>query len=389
MGLFSKIKDSGELVLVFDIGSSSVGGAFFRMQKSGVPKIVKTFREPIILEKSIDADRFLSSTLKSLEIIAKYAYEARMGAPSKVFCTLSSPWHMSQTRVISFGKNTPFIFTPKFADELIQKEIELFKQDHREKYGHGEGDVRLIELKSIKTMLNGYETSKPLDQKAKELEMTVFISLSEEQVLKKIENTISKHFNFENIRFCSFLLSSFVVVRDIYLEQENFLLIDIGGEVTDTAMAKSNTLRESISFPLGRNFIIRGVASTLRSSLDEAKSSIALLKDGHATVAVTKKISPILNKLQMEWLKQFQESLANLSSDISIPSTIFLYVDKDLADFFRQTIEIEQFNQYTLTESKFKVIFLDAEVFQNKVMIEGGVSYDPGLIIDTIYINRL
>ena len=40
-------------------------------------------------------------------------------------------------------------------------------------------------------MLNGYETGKPLDKKAKELEMTIFISVSAEEICRKIEGVIA------------------------------------------------------------------------------------------------------------------------------------------------------------------------------------------------------
>jgi cell division ATPase FtsA len=93
--------------------------------------------------------------------------------------------------------------------------------------------------------LNGYETPKPLNQKAKELTMAIFVSVSGEQVLKKIENTIAKHFYFRQIKFSSFAMASFAVVRDMHA-QENFLLINVGGEVTDISMVKKNTLQESI-----------------------------------------------------------------------------------------------------------------------------------------------
>ncbi|KKQ46947.1 MAG: hypothetical protein US65_C0022G0012, partial [Candidatus Yanofskybacteria bacterium GW2011_GWC2_37_9] len=94
------------------------------------------------------------------------------------------------------------------------------------------------------------------------------------------------------------------------------------------------------------------------------------------------------DKLKMEWLGKFQESLANLSNDISIPSTIYIAVDKDVADFFCRIIETEQFNQYSLTESKFKVIFLSAEIFHNMATFDGNVIRDTFLIIDSIYICR-
>ena len=388
MAIFSRNKDKGELVLAFDIGSSSVGGVFFCTQKSGIPKIITTVREPITLEKDIDASQFLALTMKSLDIVAGKIYKAGLGAPKSIFCVLSSPWHVSQTRVIKLEKNTPFIFTAKLANELVKKEIALFEEEYLVKYPNTESKVRSIEFKNIKTMLNGYETPNPLNQKAKELEMTIFISISPEQVLKKVEETVRSHFNFEDIKFSSFILSSFSVVRDMYIHNEDFLLVEIGGEVTDIAMAKKNVLRESISFPFGRNFIIRKVASILHSSLDEAKSFISLLKDGHASVPVVKKVTPVIDKLKMEWLGKFQESLVNLTNDISIPATIYIAVDKDFENFFCQIIETEQFNQYTLTESKFKIIFLSAEFFHGMAGFDENVIRDPGLIIDSIYINR-
>ena len=45
MRIFSDDKKKEELMLVFDIGSSSVGGALFLMQNYRVPKIIFSIRE--------------------------------------------------------------------------------------------------------------------------------------------------------------------------------------------------------------------------------------------------------------------------------------------------------------------------------------------------------
>ena len=389
MGIFPESKKKDELILVFNIGSSSVEGALFWAQKSEVPKIIFSAKEPIKIEEKIDADRFLSLAVQSLEIVANKIYGARLGAPGRIFCVLSSPWCVSQTRIINLRKNTPFVFTEKLADELIQKEIKLFEEEHLPKYVNAENSVLAMVLKTIKIMLNGYETPRPLDQKAKELEMDIFISVSGEQVLKKIEDVIRKYFHFEQIKFLSFALSSFTVARDMHAERENFLLVDIGGEVTDIFMVKKNTLRESISFPLGRNFLTRGVAVGLNCTLGEADSFISLLKDGHAEESTAKKLALIINSLRAKWLEKFQESLVNLSNDISIPAAIYIIIDRDLADFFGEAIKSEQFSQYTLTESKFEVIFLNIELLYDSVVFEEGAIREPRLIIDSIYINRL
>src|SRR3989338_7846427 len=267
----------------------------------------------------------------------------------------------------------PFVFTSTLALDLIKKEIDLFEKEYLVKYEGVEHPVRSIEFKNIKTMLNGYETTQPLDQKGKELEMTIFISISPEVVLKKIEKIIQMHFYHKEIQFFSSVMATFVVVRDVYAHNENFLLIDIGGEVTDIFMVKKNVLRESISFPLGLNFIIRRVAETLFLSLNEAKSLVSLFKDGHASGTAVKKIGPIIEKLK---------------NDISVPANIYLSVDAEMASFFSETIKTEQFSQYTLTESKFTVTFLGTEVFKGMAEFKEGIIRDPALDINSIYINR-
>ncbi len=388
MGIFSKTKDKNELVLVFDIGSSSVGGAVFETKKLGTPKIILSIREPVLLEEKINTDRFLFLTMKALDVVASKISKGGVGKISKTFCVLSSPWYASETRIIKLEKNVPFLFTSKLADDLIKKEISLFEEENLNKFSSTNTMVRPIEFKNIKTMLNGYVTPDPYNKKAKKLEMVVFISMSGEQILKSIEETIFKHFHTKDIKFSSFVMNSFAVTRDLFANQENFLLVDISGEVTDISMIKKDILTDSISYPLGFNFMIRGVAESFKCSLSEAKSLINLYKDEHAEKTTEKKLEPIISKLKKDWLSMFQESLLNLSNDISIPSTIFITVDQDLIDFFTKLIKNEQLNQYTLTDSKFSTIFLGTETLHGIASFEKEVDRDPFLIIESVYINR-
>ena len=387
MGIFGGSKDKQELGVIFDIGSSSVGGALFLMKSSGIPKVIFSIREPIVVEQKVEIESLLLSTLKSLDFVAGKISGAGLGVPKKVFCVLSSPWYASQTRIVTLQKNTPFIFNSKLADTLTEKEVNIFKEEHKAKYPNAPG-FRMIELKHIKTMLNGYATPNPSNQKAKELEMTIFISMSPEPILAKIEETIGRYFYHKNIKFSSCMMAFFAVVRDMFAKEENFLLVHIGGELTDISMIKNSILRESVSFPLGLNFIIRGVAEGLNCSVSEARSFISLYKDGHIAEPTNQKLEPIINKLKTEWLKGFQESLANLSNDISIPATVFTAVYKEFAEFFGGIVKTEQFNQYTLTDSKFQITFLDTVIFNNSIIFAENVVRDPFLAIEAIYINR-
>ncbi len=377
-----------ELVLVFDIGSSSVGGSLFYIGKKGIPKILYSVREPIPIEEILDIDRLLVLTLKSLKSVASKICLQGQGTPKRVFCVLSSPWYASETRTIKYSKNVPFVFNSNLADELIQKEISIFEQQYKTKNSEIEGKIRPIELKNMRTVLNGYATTNPFGQKAKDLQMDIFISMSGENILVQMENVIKQHFHIPIIKFSSFMMASFTVARDMFVNQESFLLINIGGEVTDIAMIKKDVLKEAISYPAGSNFLVRGVSKEMSSSTDEAKSIISTYKEGHIDDASSLKIEPLVSKLKNQWLRKFQESLSNITSDISIPATIFITVDPSLGDFFSDIIKTEEFSQYTLTESKFRVFFLSTQALHGIAVFDTNTNRDPFLIIESIYINH-
>ena len=388
MNIFSFLKKKDELVLVIDIGSSSVGASLFWMQTSGVPKIIFSIREPIKIEEGVDLDIFLENTIKSLKNVVKKISTKGLGAPKRIFCVFASLWVVSQTRIVKYKKDEPFVFSSKLADKLIKKEIEIFEEEYKKTSKDSNNKFRPIEFKNMKTVLNGYPTSNPLNKKASELEMSIFISMIQEKILKKTEEIIFNHFHTKDIRPSSFLLASFVVARDMFIHQDNFLLVDIGGEITNVSMIKKDMLHESTSFSLGRNFILRGIANGLKCSLDDAESYISLYENSHATISMEKIIDPIMDELKTKWLKRFQESLATLSNDISIPATIFVTVDEDFTGLFSKTIKKEQFNQYTLTESKFRVIFLGNQTLHGIATFQENTIRDAILIIESIYINR-
>ncbi len=387
MGIFSSLKKD-KLALVFDLGSSSVGAALFYMRSSESPEIIYITREPIPLEKKIDPDKFTASSLKTLKNVAEKVAAAGMGAPEKIFCVLSSPWYASQTRHIQLSKQAPFVFSAKLADSLTKKEMSMFEEENNKASGHPDNKIRAIEFRTMKTVLNGYATPSPIGQKATELDMTVFLSMSPEKTLKQVEQAIESHFPHREVKFSSFAMASFAVARDMFIHQNSFLLVDIGGEVSEISMIKEDVIAQSISFPKGRNFMIRGVAENMDCTLDEARSLLSLYKDGHAAGTVEKALQPVIDKLKSDWLAQFQDSLSNLSTDISIPATIFITVDSDLTGFFSDIIKTEQFSQYTLTESKFRVIFLGTEALHGIATFRENTPRDPFLIIESIYINR-
>lgn len=388
MKLFSKNKNKEDIVLLFDIGSASLGAAFVLRRHDELPKILFSFRENITIEKDFDFDRFLASTIKSLDIVVDKVFSEKKFVPEKVFCVLSSPWYASQTRNIKLSKDKDFIFTEKLLNDLSKQEINLFEEENLSKYLHDNNKVRLIEFKNMKTMLNGYFSISPFGKKARDINITSFISASPEEILSKIENSINRHFNNKKISFLSFSMASFMATRDVFNHEEDFLLIDIGGEITDISMIKKDVLTTSISFPIGSNLLIKQISEDLHCSINEAISFLSLYLDGHAGKSTDKDISKVLDSFKKDWISKFQESLFSFSTDISIPSNIFLSVDENIGIFFKEAIKDEKFNQYSFTESKFNIVILNTDILHNFIKLENGVLHDSFLSIESIYINR-
>ncbi len=236
--------------------------------------------------------------------------------------------------------------------------------------------------------LNGYHALEPVGKKASELELSLFISISSKKIIDGIEEEL-KHFFHMPIIFSSFLFSSFIAVRDVFSGEKNFLVVDVAGELTDVGLIKDSGLAQSASFPQGKNFIARHLSEDLKRSGSDVMTLINLLIAGTLDKAMKPKIEELLSQARSKWLSGFQSTLANLSNDLSLPATIFLTADPDMATWFQESIKTEEFNQYSLTEKQFNVILVGKESLHQFVTPGDASSRDPFLMLEAIFINRI
>ncbi|MFA6397291.1 MAG: hypothetical protein WDK96_00395 [Candidatus Paceibacterota bacterium] len=390
MGIFSSSKTTGELAAIFDIGSGSVSGSLVLLSKnnSTKPDIIFFEEERISTKRNFDLKNFELEMLKSLSNIALSMQKSRLGNPKKIFCFLASPWCVSQTRIIKMERNLPFTFTNKLASDLIEKEDKIFESSQLNKYKDFGEKMRVIESNNMQVSLNGYQTTNPVNQKAKELEMKIFVTISPEILLKSIENKIQTVFN-SPIKFFSFILSSFVLTRDIFADNKDFLLVDVAGEITDISIIKDDALLESLSFPFGKNNFIRKIATALNKGEEETMSLLNICRDNVADDIINNKMQIEIDKAKKEWLDYFQGSLVELSNNFSIPKNIFITIDNDICSHFESAIKNEEFNQYMLTENKFNVIVLKTSIFSSFCNFKEDVKRNQFLMLESIFVNRI
>ncbi|MFA6999720.1 MAG: hypothetical protein WC241_01240 [Candidatus Paceibacterota bacterium] len=387
MGLFTS-KKKEKLIAIFDIGSGSVGGALVKipMDKKSLPTIIKSARTDIVEREELNFDLFLKDMILALGFTSRNIYESSLGAPDEIVCVLASPWYISETRMIKISKERSFTFTKKIVDELLAKEIESFNLIYKNKYGV-DSTSEVIEHPVIGVALNGYHVNDPMGKKTRSIEMDMVISLSPKVCLDKIKETISQNFHHTPISFSSFMMSSFIAVRDRYMNHDSYLLLDIGGEVTDVGIISKGIIRDSLSFPYGRKTLFRNISKKLKIELRDAYEIFSLLNRDTLSEKEKGKLLPILESMQKFWGVSFKECINTLPRTLTLPNTIFLTIDSDVKDWFVKIINNDEYIGSMVPNKKFTLVTIDGPEFLNMCNINNGTC-DPFLMIEAISVMR-
>ena len=165
--------------------------------------------------------------------------------------------------------------------------------------------------------------------------------------------------------------------------------MDISGEVTDISLARDNVLLESISFPAGKNMLIRGIIKGMHSTPTAAASEMKLYLEGKSTHEHAKQIEEILSAETKEWRIFFEDALAQFASEFPIPRTIFYTADDDVTKWFEGAIREANFMRFSQEEGQFLVRSLGHAFLSKFIQVLEPDFQDPFLAIETIFANKV
>jgi hypothetical protein len=391
MGFLFKRKKKEETVAIFDIGSGSVGGAIvhFPTEENELPIIIKTVRTEIdYINEKLSVILFTKNMLKALGITAEALYHTKAGAPDRIICVIASPWYSSETRIIKMSKESPFIFTEKMAEELLQKEIKSITLNYNKKTKTLYNELEIMEQHIMDVSLNGYQVESPIGMHTKSVEMNMIVSFSQKFFLDKIRKEISKTFHAIPVSFSSFIVASYFAVRDKYISPDSYLLVDVGGEMTEVGVVLKGILKASLSFPFGKKTFFKYMCTKLEVELRDAQELFNLYISGNLSAEKKKKIEPLFKSIENSWSESFRQSIGNLPHVLALPGTIFLTADSDMISWFFEVISNEQFIQSMTVGNKCNVVSLKGVDFLKMCKIEKDVFCDPFLMIEAIAVMR-
>jgi hypothetical protein len=390
MGFLFGKKKKDELVAIFDIGSGSVGGAIvsFPLDES-LPIIKKIVRTEIeYTNEKLDVNLFTKNMLKALNTTAEALYQGKLGAPDRIVCVLASPMYSSETRVVKLNKEIPFIFTHKIANDLLEKELKSIVSDYNKKSKTLYNEIEVMENHIMDISLNGYYIQEPIGVRTKSVEMNMVFSFSQKFILDKIRKEMSRTFHEIPVYFSSFMVASYFAVRDKYISPDSYLLLDIGGEVTEVGIVSKGILKASLSFPFGRKTFYKYISSKLDIEYRDAKELFNLYKNGDMPETDKNKYEPLFKSIEGSWSESFRGCIGGLPHVLALPSTVFMTADLDIIGWFSNVVANEEFIQSMTIDHKCTVVSLKSSDFLKKCKIEKDVELDPFIMIEIIALMR-
>jgi hypothetical protein len=179
------------------------------------------------------------------------------------------------------------------------------------------------------------------------------------------------------------------LIRETFPHDNDFIFLDIGGELSDIAIVKEGLILETASFPMGRYFLTRKIQKDLDVSAEEAVSLIRVYEDGLADENLIAGLKPILDGAAAEWVKGFRVSLSKLGKGMTWPMKIFLTIHSDFNKFFVRVLSAEHISKLGVAEVAMSIVPLNEEAIKASVSFSDDALRDSFIAISSALAGKL
>ncbi|MDP3785359.1 MAG: hypothetical protein Q8R12_04880 [bacterium] len=386
MALFSNSQDFKN-ILVLDIGTASVNALWARSAQNSPPEIFFSTRAGLRLLENPDFRsmwRYVKESL--LGVIAALKKEHNRIRFDLVFVVFSSPWYVSQTRIVKMERLESFTVSQKLFDDMVSEELELFRARSQEKFGLSSDNIVIMEQEIMKVSLNGYPVPEPLKKKTRQLELALYASLARKELLEDLGNLLEHQLGRAKVKINSSPLALFEVLKETVGLEEGFLLVDMGGEITEISLVERGMIEEVLTFARGGHFVVRRLASSLGVGLEEALSLLKSKTRGDLKSSLDQKMGGILEEAGKEWSRLFFEALGGLGKSRPLPQTLVLVGGASGLEVLRKQVESEELSRFTILGRPFKVLTFLPENLEDRIKTGVLDSKDPQMTLPLLLV---
>lgn len=342
---FEKTKKN-KIGIVIDFAGSSFGGLLFEVKEGEKMRALVSFRKSFNFLFDVSFTASLRCAKDSFRFVMKDLKKFYPGRVDFVVCVFSSPWFISKTKTITVTMEKPFEVKKDFFDNLIEEEEKNFNKDKKT-------NNQFIEHEAIKAELNGYSVKNPIGKVADSVKTNLYVSAGVKKTMETVKEEVENYFNHASLMFATFPLVAFKVLNDIMSGKEGFLIIDIGGEITEICIVRDGALERTVSFSVGHNLLLRKISSKMNDFFEESPSTLKAYLRGHLATDDTDKVAMAVNDSVKEWRDGFRKSLLEASADALLPQNVLLVGDDLICKPFYSCVNGENFSEFTVIRKPF------------------------------------
>lgn len=375
--------------IIYDIGSASVGAAYATFEKDK-PLIHANTRVSCSADVSRTFARYLHFVLSSLENLSlTFAHKKEFRHPRRILCFLPSVLYVSELRVITHEKKHETKVTMDLIKELARKEIEAFERevDFSDSPIPG-NDSYVLEAKILDVKLNGYEVADPVGKTARSISVTLFLSYTSREVVRKIVDVASRVFHKDEIEFHSHVYALFDTIRTHVGTGGSFTLFNITGEVTDVLAIVNNELKTLASVPFGYQTLIRHLADRLGVPPSEAHTIARLYQAGNVHDEVKQKTERAFSEVRETWVIEMDAAIGKLSEKSRIPTKFYLVGEETTAALFKEWLSEDQ-GKFFVANKPLAIQLVSERVIEHLFSRKKGSMSDTILAVETIFTKKL
>ena len=303
---------------LFVIESGSVSGALLELSEKGTPKILFSQTEELPFSETVTEERLHLATIAALKrvleaMIKSDAFLQRRTDLENTQVIIGAPWYTSFSRVVSQTYKKPEVFKESTLDEMMTSELKRFEEENKL-----DESAPILEKQATNILLNGYSTTLPFGKKTLEVEVSFYISIITGSFKKEVEDVLASHIVSEKVLWHSVPLVFFRALKSLVSEKD-FLILEVGSELSELSLVKNGHLLNTVSLPLGSRKILREISPKLGVS-EQLIPSMFLGGDNESA----EKLKAIKSDLLSEWQSVFHKAISVISNSYIIPQTIFL-----------------------------------------------------------------
>ncbi|MBI1888513.1 MAG: hypothetical protein HYS15_01065 [Candidatus Spechtbacteria bacterium] len=332
-----------ELVLVLDIGTFSVKALIGERKKEGYSIISRSVREYVGGEMNADGSLNVSGithTVRQALGDLKHSENKRRLAPKKLVLGIGGGFVYGKTLLQTYIRDNPEteIDAREFVNIIQKCEQRSFEQIrkffHRETE-RSELEVRIIQAVIQEIKIDGYEVKNPVGFKGKEVSLALFNAYIP-KIYAKIFEDLASVLKLELVSIVSAPYEVFRVVMKNTKSGGDFILLDMGGSMTEVALARKGKLEDIRAIPMGGSSFTRRISESLKIGFWEAEN----IKRKLGTSLLGKSVSKKLEDMILRDAELFLHSLALILNDFSqvtlLPSRVYLYGGGSVLPIFQK-----------------------------------------------------